>query len=143
MLSLRPWELADAWFVCKLRNDPELNKWFRQEHDIKLEEQILFMTHSPNYHGYILIEDNTPVGVFALNKEELCIASPIGYHEFGLRLLEKAERPKRMWGEVFYGNPALSIYLENGFKSKQHRLNRYVKNGQSVDVTLIEKICES
>ena len=67
MITMRPWTIEDAWFVVKLRNNPELKQWFRQERDITLDEQILFMTHSPNYRGYMLIEDNKAVGVFALN----------------------------------------------------------------------------
>jgi hypothetical protein len=144
MLAIRPWCLKDAGFVVKMRNKPELQKWFRQERDLTLDEQILFMTHSPNYKGYILLEDNRPVGVFALNKDELCIVAPLDYHMFGIRALEKVERPERMWGEVFFGNPALSIYLNDcGFKTKEFRVNRYMKNGQGIDVVVIEKLCAS
>lgn len=142
MLALRRWTLEDAEFVIKLRNSPELKQWFRQEKDITLDEQILFMTHSPNYHGYILLEDKKAVGVFALHKEELCIVAPVDYHRFGIRLLERAECPERMWGEVFFGNPALSIYLEQcGFKYKAAYIGRYKKNNEPIDVALIEKIC--
>lgn len=92
----------------------------------------------------MLIEDNKTVGVFALNKEELCIVAPVDYHQLGIRELEKAEKPTRMWGEVFYGNPALPIYLYDcGFKAKEYRLGRYQKNGVPVNVVLIEKLCES
>lgn len=116
MIAIRPWKFSDASFVISVRNRPELRKWFRQDHDLSLKEQQKFMKVTPEYHGYIIIDNRKRVGVVALHGEELCVAAPLIYHTSAVRYLEKFEKPKRMYGEVFAQNPALMSYLWCGFK---------------------------
>lgn len=124
MISIRPWTLADAAFVISVRNRPDLMEWFRQSKPILLSEQKIYMLSHPDYHGYIILEDGEPVGVIANHKEELCIAAPFKYHALALPLLENEEKPKRLYGDVLYGNPMLQTYLDSGFKIKSIRIEK-------------------
>jgi len=125
MLSLRPWRLSDAKFIISIRNKSELKKWFRQDHNLTLKEQINFMvTNYGVYRGYIILADTKSVGVIANHKNELCIAAPFKYHAEAIRLLEYIEKPQRLFGDVLFGNPMLNTYLKAGFKIKSVRIEK-------------------
>lgn len=124
MITIRPWTLDDAEFVVSVRNRPELMRWFRQSRELTVGEQLAFMLSHPDYHGYIILENGARVGVVANHKEELCIAAPFQYHTEAIKLLEIAEEPKRLYGDVLYGNPMLDTYLAAGFKIKSIRIEK-------------------
>lgn len=133
MLSIRPWKLSDAAFVCYTRNNPELMQWFRQDKPITLEQQKKFMASHPLYEGYIIEANKKAVGVIALHyhevsSPELCIAAPLKYHASAIKTLIKQVKPLSLYGEVFALNPALPVYLNLGFKVGGVRERAYWKN---------------
>ena len=136
---LRPWKLSDATFIVKLRNNPELKQYFRQEKDLTLEGQRAFMrkASSINYRGYILMGNEKPLGVFALHGSELCIVAPLNYHSVGLNILKAMHPLTMIFGHVFSYNPALKVYLNNGFTVFGVNEKAYKKNGEWVSTVNI------
>ena len=134
-VELRFWEIKDAEFVIRVRNTPELQRWFRQDADLTLEEQLEFMSMTApeiSYYGFIAEINGMPIGIAALRlcpdkSAEFCIGilpqwQGKGYTAQAVeRILSVAYNEfqcKRVWGDVFVDNPALSFYLTKcGFKA--------------------------
>lgn len=131
-LRLRPWTQGDAEFVCYIRNQPELMRWFRQNEPITYAYQYDFITRDiveQFYQGQIVFsEDYRNLGVAAIRPTgEMCIAAPLEYHEaITKKLLENREYA---FGEVFATNPALKIYLNCGFRVVKVHEKQYFKKG--------------
>lgn len=146
-VSLRPWTLDDAVFVCYLRNDPALMRWFRQSTPLKLKAQRKFIEADikfRNYNGYVVEADGKPVGVCAVKStQEFSIGIDPAFQKKGIatkamQILIKNH--PQMWSEVFCDNPALSWYLHKlGFKLTCVKERAYYKpNVGLVDVVRIE-----
>ncbi len=111
MISLRPWRVEDAAFVCHLRNDPKLMQWYRQDRIIELEEQKEFIRNDKTYNGQIVELFEEPVGVMAIQKSgELSIVLDELYYVYLPELLAG----KKCWGEVMLQNPILRYLLNAG-----------------------------
>ena len=148
---LRPWEVGDTSFSLKVRNHPELMKWFRQDAPIKTAAQRAFIKQSkPDYYGYVIEADKQPVGLCAVTTSgEFSIAIlPLwqrkGIAYKAMQILEAIARvydKGMLWSEVFVTNPALSFYLHKcGFKAVSVQERKYFKEGiGQVDVVRIEK----
>lgn len=131
-VTLRPWRVEDALFIARTRNRPELKQWFRQDHDITVQEQREYMRTNPQYHGHIILDCNEPVGVCGVNYHgrigELCIAAPFDYHELAIPLLEQNEGYPPLEQDVFAKNPTLGLYIHKlGFKVRGVREKHYHK----------------
>lgn len=139
---LRPWKVSDAKFVLSLRNNPDYMKYYRQDKPISLKEEIEFIKKSKenNYNAYILMDGNKRLGIFGLHGSELCIVAPLKYHEIGLQIL-KAMNPNTMiFGDIFTYNPALKIYLNNGFEVYEVKEKYCKKNGSWVSAVIITSV---
>jgi ribosomal-protein-alanine N-acetyltransferase len=157
-VTLRRWCLDDAEFVCKVRNTPELQQWFRQSSDLTVEKQRAFMNDHWEYKGYIITVDGKRIGMCALvvldsEKVEFGIAVLPKYQGKGYakeameqlcRLAFKQFQAKCVFSEVFVKNPALPFYLwKCGFKATGVRERAYYKKGVGmIDVVWIEREAE-
>jgi RimJ/RimL family protein N-acetyltransferase len=61
-------------------------------------------------------------------REALLELLKYGFHNLGLN---------RTWGEVFEGNPALSMFLSVGFEKEGRCRQSYFKSGKFIDSTII------
>lgn len=134
-IELRFWTLKDAPFVISVRNVPALQRWFRQDTDLTIEEQLEFMSNTApeiGYYGFIVELNGLPIGVTGLKladdkSAEFCLAilpqwQGKGYTKQAVeRTISVAFNEfqcKRVWGDVFVDNPALSFFLTQcGFKA--------------------------
>lgn len=156
-ITLRSWQISDAEFVCQCRNNPNLQRWFRQDKDLTLDEQINFMEDKApylSYYGFIIEAFKNPVGFCALRLDGN------GEAEFSIGILPKFQgkgyakqamdklcslafnefRIKRIYSDVFVNNPALPFYLwKCGFKAYEVEEGAYVKKDALVDVVRIEQ----
>ena len=111
-LKLRPWLVKDASFVCKMRNNPKLMKWFRQDQPILLKDQQEFIKNHVDYQGQIIELNDKRIGVFAIKTTgELAVV----LNEEDYKYLPQLLKDKRAWGEGFVGNPILKYLLNAGF----------------------------
>lgn len=158
-LKLRIWQLKDVDFIVRVRNTPELQQWFKQDHDLTDVEQVDFMTQvAPKcgYYGFIVEVKDNPIGIIALklsgiNEAEFSIAilpehQQQGYSQETMQQLIGVAfnefRLKRVYGDVFVKNPALSFFLHKcGFVATSVLANKYIKKGCSIDVVNIEQTC--
>lgn len=165
-VTIRPWQIDDAEFVIKVRNNPELQRWFRQDFELTLEAQKQFMLDFGfKYRGYIVEADGVPCGLVAL-AANFCWVGSTAYMspksaEFGVAILPEYQRKgvatqamnqlckvakdhfgaEVIWSEVFVDNPALSWYLRKlGFKAVSVKERAYYKKGVGlIDVVKIER----
>lgn len=145
-VTLRPWKIEDAEFICSIRNNKELRKWFKQELDISIRQQTDFMLskEGKEYGGLIIEADKQPVGVCNVKvSKEFGIALLPEFQGKGIavkamELLKK--KNASLWSDVFVSNPALSWYLwKLGFKAVGVRERSYHKQGLGlVDVVYID-----
>lgn len=144
--SIRPWTLSDIEFICRVRNTPELMRWFRQDMPITYKQQMHFMERRIDYNGNIVMYGDEQVGLCSVNlkTQEFSIAILPEYQKKGIasKVMELMyERFGNMWSEVFVDNPALSWYLYKcGFKATGVKERAYYKrNIGLIDVVRIEK----
>lgn len=132
-ISIKHWKLTDAEFISKVRNIPELMKWFKQDQPVSLEQQKDFMLspEGTKYGGMVIRYKRKPVGVCNIKKSS----------EFGIALLPEYQGKgigtfvvnhmkatnSNIWSNVFVMNPALKFYLNNGFKAFKVREREYYK----------------
>ena len=146
---IRPMEVKDLEWVRNERNRIENNMWFRQDHDITQQEQVkwFFNTTMKSF----IIEDNR--GIVALSNfddtakkcEFSIMVSPEnrgkGYARKALReLLEYAFEKLGMnmvYSDVFFGNPAMSLYTGLGFITYGILPNWYFKDNRYISSTVI------
>ncbi len=141
-MKLRPWTETDASFVCYMRNDPALMKWFRQDKKLTLAHQKNFIRVTPDYHGYILEDEGKPVAIIACHytednwgmvdtycTPELCYVGEIKHFKQALRMVVRKEKIDKMTAPVFAKNPLLIELLKNGFKVQQVEERAYYKEG--------------
>ncbi len=146
----------------KWRNYPEIYKWCRQENLISEVDQDNWFNsiqNNPKIKMYIIMDrDYNAVGVCGLTSIE-----PINRHaEFSLYIAPERQRKgyatkglktlldlafkwfnlNMVWGETFDGNPALDIFLKNGFKQDGTRRQFYYKNGKYLDCHLVSILKE-
>lgn len=157
-VTLRPWCVEDAAFLTKLRNHPDLKKWFRQERDLTVEEEKAFIASNWDYKGFVILRsDGIRVGYIALvfhgddNKAaEFSIALHPRYHGKGYakealntlcHFAYSMFGVERIYSDVFSHNPALGMYVEKcGFTLLCKKSNYCFKNGQGVvDAVGIER----
>jgi RimJ/RimL family protein N-acetyltransferase len=139
--------------VCKVRNHPDLQRWFRQDEDLTFLQEQHFIRDAKWYHGYIIEVSGQPVGVCGLVEDregrekalEFGIAVLPEFQQKGIatkamQLLQQLAGKKCVYSEVFVDNPALSWYLHKlGFKAVSVRERAYYKKGVGlVDVVRIE-----
>jgi RimJ/RimL family protein N-acetyltransferase len=157
--SLRPWRIKDAEYLLYLRNHPHLMRWFRQDKEITLEEQKAFMREGAKkigYVGYMVVADDRPVGFVALshiNKDRRCAEFSIGIDPvfsgqgIGTEALKRLEWMAKqqhdvsiLYSDVFCDNPALGMYLRDGFLCYGVREDYAYKKGIGlVDAVRIKK----
>ena len=128
---LRSWTLKDVEFSLKVRNDPKLYKWFRQDEPITIEEQTKFIENDTDvfgeYNGEIVEVDGEPVGLCGIkNTGEFTIAILPEYQHKGISIQVMNQLTNKgfcIWSEVFVGNPALEFFISKcGFKNFLNRL---------------------
>ena len=134
MISTRPWKQSDAAFVCYLRNDPKLNRWYRQTKPLELERQKDFIVLHPE--AEIIERFDEPIGVLWVKPTgEVSLV----LHERDYEVIPKLFKNKPTgyyWGEVFVGNPILLYLLQAGFNIVSVKERAYYKP----DVGLIDVI---
>jgi RimJ/RimL family protein N-acetyltransferase len=117
-LSVRPWTLDDVRFSLKVRNNPELMKWFRQDSPISPLEQLEFIRkdlQNREYGGHVVEADGVPAGLCGVKYTgEFTIGilpeyQHKGVASFAMRFLIK--KCPKIWSEVFVGNPALEWFI--------------------------------
>lgn len=147
-VTLRPWTQADAEFVVKVRNIPELMRWFRQDEPLTVEGQRAFMNsfNGQIYNGQIIEADGQPVGICSINiaSREFGIAVLPEWQKKGIAteaMLKLLDSAPYAHSEVFVDNPALSWYLHKlGFKATGVKERAYYKKGVGlVDVVYIQR----
>ena len=155
MLKLRAWNESDSVFVCYLRNNPENYRWYRQDKPISLKEQKQFIRKNIDYHGYIVEENNKPIGIAALkyvedgfgicdsySPAELCLVQ----EKFNPKILDRLfelEKPSYVFAPVFAKNPILKDLLNYGFTVRKIEERAYWKKDQGfVDTITLELKCE-
>ena len=142
LLKLRPWKPRDVYFCLKVRNDPRLYRWFRQDKEITLAEQLEFMQTNTNYNGQVIEYDGISVGLCAVRKDtkEFSIAILPEWQGCGIAK-EVMKRLGPCWSEVFATNPALGFYLSKcGFKVTGVKEKHYFKKGIGlVDTVRIQR----
>jgi ribosomal protein S18 acetylase RimI-like enzyme len=156
MISVKPWSIGHAPEVVRLRNLPELKRWFRQEEDLTVEEQVSFMKTRSDYHGYLVWFEDKVVGFVAWiqdhnpNFAEFSVGIDPAYQQRGiateamtqLEAQAKASGIKFLYSDVFLDNPALSFYLHKcGFKAVKAKEDYCYKQG--VGVVDAIRICKA
>lgn len=143
MIYIRPWNVKDASFICKLRNDPKYMQFYRQEKPISLKEEIEFIKKSAsiNYQAYILMEGKVRLGMFALHGSELCVVSPSKHYELGINLLKALNPNTMIHADVFtYNHEMLKTLLGCGFKVYGVKERYCKKQGEWVGVVKLMNI---
>lgn len=146
-LSLRPWTLEDVMFSLRVRNDPRLMKYFRQDDPISLEDQKEFIKKdiSPygQYNGMVIEADGEPVGLCGVKATgEFTIGLMPEYQGQGIStwaMQQLITQYSPIWSEVFVGNPALEWFIAKlGFRITSVKERAYHKQGVGlVDVVRI------
>jgi RimJ/RimL family protein N-acetyltransferase len=142
------------------RNDVRISAWSRQNGLISLEEMYKWherTSRDPTKKIFgLLNEHNENVGTVGLSNISLMhgtaefsiLIGPEyqlkGYGKEGLIELLKYGfnhlRLNTIYGETFYGNPALKLFLSLGFTDEGKLRSRYFKFGQYVDVHAISML---
>ena len=156
-ITSRVWRLTDAEFIVSVRNTPELQQWFKQDSNLTISEQREFMAliaPDISYYGFIVEVNDKPIGFTSLilhdNKSaEMGIGILPKYQGKGFTLEAVRQivsiafnefQCKRVFGDVFVTNPALSFYLHKcGFRATHVQERKYMKKGLPVDVVYIEQ----
>lgn len=134
-LTVRDWKESDAVFVCWMRNNPALNKWYRQAEPIRLKDQKKFQAENS---AQIVELDNKPIGVLWTKPSgELSLVMEEKDYKYIPRLFKKRPRGN-YWGEVFMGNPILKYLLEAGFQTVSVKERAYYKDGRLMDIVRCE-----
>lgn len=143
--SLRPWKTSDVEFCLKVRNDPRLYRWFRQDAPISEDEQFNFIhrdiTGQTGYNGLVIISDNQPIGLCSVRTTgEFSIAILPEFQGKGIAKWVMSQLGP-CWSEVFIDNPALGFYLSKcGFKAISVKERAYYKKDIGlIDVILIDR----
>lgn len=157
MITIRPWNILDAEFMLKCRNNKALMRWYRQDKKLTLKWQREFIKTGSILHQYncYIVEYGIgkPVGFVAYSHilndtAEFSIGilpkyQGKGYAKAAMESLESLVRSKNLRGlysEVFVDNPALGFYLKLGYKITNVKERAYYKrNVGMVDVVRIEK----
>lgn len=135
-LHLRPWEAEDAPFTIVVRNHPDLMKWFRQDENLILEDQIDFIKRDRgpwgHYNGNIIEADGEPVGLCGVKAtREFTIAILPEHQGRGIAawvMHQMTQNTKEVWSEVFVGNPALEFFIAKcGFRIVAVKERAYYK----------------
>ena len=147
-VTLRPWTLQDIDFTLRVRNNPDLMKWFRQNKPITYKEQKKFIEQDLSnwgaYNGEIIEADEVPVGMCGVKDTgEFTLAVLPEHQHKGIAtqamklLISKSFVP---WSEVFVGNPALEWFISVlGFKVMDVKERAYYKPEQGlVDIVRIK-----
>lgn len=146
-LSLRPWTLEDVAFSLKVRNCPELMKYFRQDKPLTLLEQAEFiekdLSTAGTYNGMVVEADGVPVGLCGIKDSgEFTIGILPEYQHQGIAswvMKHLIQMNEDLWSEVFVGNPALEWFIHLGFKVTGIEERAYYKQGLGfVDVIAIK-----
>lgn len=147
---IRPWTTRsdDIHFTLRVRNHPDLMKWFRQDKALTGSEQVNFMCRdieeNSGYNGRIIEVDGVPVGMCGVKDTgEFTIAILPEYQKKGIstKVMQlMVENNKNVWSEVFVGNPALEFFISKcGFKVVGVKEKAYRKKGVGpVDVVVIK-----
>lgn len=153
-VTIRPWTLEDAEFLVKVRNTQDIQRWFRQDRDLTVDEQRQFMKTTKTYHGFIVEAAGKPVGFTALVEHSNGLEFSIGilpeHQKQGIasvamtQLLEhgfKKMGAKLIFSDVFVKNPALTFYIRKcGFRPVRVKERAYYKKHEGlVDVVEIER----
>lgn len=129
-VTLRDWTLDDVEFSLRVRNHPELMKYFRQNKPLTLDEQSQFIRQDTGYHGTYngkIVEcDGQKVGLCSIKSTgEFTIALLPQYQKQGIAKETMRQLTSSwahaidgpIWSEVFVGNPALEFFISKcGFK---------------------------
>ncbi len=154
-LRIRPWELKDAAQLVYIRNHPDLMKWFRQDRDLTLSEQIEFMQWDMNYHGYVLEYGKKLIGFVAYvtkhkNQDDVEFSIGVlpeyqgkGFARTAMRFIEdrvKGAGFRVIYSWVFLKNPALSFYTwKCGFEITGVSPSYTTKGDKTVAAVYIQK----
>lgn len=163
IVELQRFREEDAEFLVYLRNLPEMKRWFRQNHDLSIQEQHNFQSHisRESYLGFVIWAGKEPqvaepVGLCALSK----IDQMSGTAEFGIAVLPEFQGKgiatealtkllkhgfedlnlRKIYSDVFIDNPALGWYTNKfGFVREGVLHKHYWKEGRYIDAVLIAK----
>lgn len=135
-LSLRPWTLDDVEFSLKVRNHPELMRWFRQDSLITVAEQRRFIeidVITGHYNGMVIEADGEKAGLCGVKHTgEFTIGVLPEYQRKGISswaMKQLIKMEYKIWSEVFVGNPALEWFIHLGFKVVDVEERAYYKKG--------------
>lgn len=143
VLTLRPWTLDDTLFSLRVRNCPQLMKYFRQDEPISLAVQQDFIrkdrSFSGEYNGMVIEADGEMVGLCGVKSTGEFTLGILPEHQhkgiatWAMQQLIKTH--KNIWSEVFVGNPALEWFISVlGFKITGIKERAYYKQ----DVGMID-----
>lgn len=160
-IKLRVWTLKDADFLVECRNSKFLQRWFRQDKDITLDEQLDFMQSTApkiGYYGFIIEYqevNKTKIGFCGLKMDadrgaEFSIGLLPQYQAKGYATLAMKQLVslafnefmlKKVYSWVFVPNPALPFYIwKCGFKATKVKENYcYKKDYGLMDAVFIEQ----
>lgn len=152
-------DTIDDWIAPVLRswrNSPEVFKWCRQNDLITQSSHNKWLTNhvqDDTIKMYLIKDGSTPIGVCGLTDMDLVnqraefslyIAPDYqsqGYGKSALRLLLwhsfNTYPYHTIWGEVFDGNHALSVFGAIGFKKEGLRRDFYYRDGKFIDAHII------
>ena len=146
MKHLRPLILEDVVWLQKVRNLPDQKMWFRQPHQLTLEDQIKWFQNRDGHH-FVMVQDYNLVGYCYLRgidpthrdaefgfftfPKNIWIAKMMlqelfdyGFYDLGLH---------RIHSDVISGNPAHELFKRLGFRDEGINRSIYWKEGQWVD----------
>lgn len=162
-VTLSPDIPSDARFW---RNDESIWRWCRQHTPISASQHERWLRRIGNdptikMFGVLVVGEafgDIQAGVCGLTSIDrinqsaefsLYIAPEFqsqGYGKQALRaLLEHGFRDQnlnRIWGEVFYGNPALRMFTDVGMKVEGVRRQAYFRSGRFIDATMVAMLRE-
>lgn len=142
-LVLRKWTLKDVPFSLRVRNNPEIMKYFRQDDYISVQDQEDFIMNDKHYNGHVIEFNDVPVGLCGVKTSgEFTLGVLPEYQHKGIstavmQILIQAH--PGLWSEVFVGNPALEWFISKlGFKVYGVKERAYYKKDYGmIDVVKI------